>query len=194
MSKVKPGRPRSEQVRQAILAAALELLESQGLAGLTIEAIAAKAGVGKATIYRWWPSRGAVALDGLLEAAESQSPFVESGPAREVLRAQARSLARLYLRSAKGRAIAAVIGAAQADPELAAAFLERFIVRRRKAAEAIIVAAQQRGELRADIDPELAMDLIYAPIYHRLLLGHAPLSEHYAEQVVDAALDGLAAR
>ena len=191
MAKVKPGRPRSEQVRKGILAAALELLETQGLAGLTIEAIAAKAGVGKATIYRWWPSRGAVALDGLLEAAETWTPFVENGPVREVLRSHVRSLVRFYLKPSKGRALTAVIGAAQADPELASAFRERFISRRRRAARVILVAAQQRGELRADVDPELVMDLIYSPIYHRLLLGHGPLSEHYAEQIVDAVFEGL---
>jgi AcrR family transcriptional regulator len=190
--RARPGRPRSEEVRQAILSAALELLDTVGLAGLTIEAIAAKAGVGKATIYRWWPSRGAVALDGLLDAAESQSPFPQTGSVREVLRAQVRSLVRLYVRSGKGRALAAIIGAAQSDPELARAFLEQFVLRRRQAAAAVISAAQERGELRKEVSPELAIDLLYAPIYHRLLLGHGPLTERYAEEVVDAVLDGLA--
>jgi AcrR family transcriptional regulator len=190
----RPGRRRSEQARQAILAAALELLAEEGLAGLTMEAIAAKAGVGKTTIYRWWPSRGAVALDGLLDASEEQSPFDEGGELRDAFRAQVRSLTRFYLHTAKGRAVAAIIGAAQSDPDLAVAFRERFLLKRRAQGAGAIVAGQRRGEIRTDVDPDLALDLIYAPIYYRLLIGHAPLSERYAEQIVDTALDGLRPR
>lgn len=193
-SRARPGRPRSETVRQAILGATLELLEESGLAGLTMEAIAARAGVGKATLYRWWPTRGLVALDAMMREIESAAGVATSGRFRETMIANVRALIVLYTTTARGHAIAAIIGEMQRDPELAEAFRERLMAKRRAALRKLIEAASLRGELRSDVDPELVIDLIYSPIYLRLLLRHLPLDEQFAEQVVDAALTGLARR
>jgi len=181
-------------VRKAILGATLELLEESGLAGLTMEAIAARAGVGKATLYRWWPTRGLVALDAMMREIEGTAGIPVPGPFRETMIFHVRALILLYTATAKGHAIAAIIGEMQRDPELAQAFRERLMTKRRAALRKIIEAGAQQGEIRADLDPDLVIDLVYSPIYLRLLLRHLPLDGQFAEQVVDAALNGLAPR
>ena len=125
VARARPGRPRSESVRKAVLAATLDLLEESGLAGLTMEAIAARAGVGKATLYRWWPTRGLVALDAMMRELESAAGVPSTGPLRVALVSHARSLIRLYTSTAKGHATTAIIGEMQRDAELAAAFRAR---------------------------------------------------------------------
>jgi AcrR family transcriptional regulator len=186
-----PGRPRSERAHRAILRAANELLESDGFAAVTVEAIAERAGVSKATIYRWWPNRAAVVMDGFLSIVSSEVPFPHTGHAREDIRIHMRRLAEAF-GGKMGRTVAALIAEGQADPELAEALRSRWLSIRRTEAREILELGIERGELRDDIDPEVAVDVLYGPIYYRMLVGHAPLDDDFADALADHAFAGLA--
>jgi AcrR family transcriptional regulator len=188
-----PGRPRSERARRAILQAANELLESEGFAAVTVEAIAERAGVSKATIYRWWPNRAAVVMDGFLSIVSSEVPFPHTGRAREDLRIHMRRLAEA-VGGKMGRTVAALIAEGQADPELAEALRSRWLSVRRVEVRDILELGIERGELRDDIDLEVAVDVLYGPIYYRMLVGHARLDEAFADILADHIFAGLAAR
>ena len=188
-----PGRPRSERAHRAILQAANELLESEGFAAVTVEAIAERAGVSKATVYRWWPNRAAVVMDGFLSIVSSEVPFPHTGHAREDIRIHMRRLAEAF--SGKiGSTVAALIAEGQSDPELAEALRSRWLSVRRAEAREILELGIERGELREDLDPEVAVDVLYGPIYYRMLVGHAPLNSDFADALADHAFAGLAAR
>jgi AcrR family transcriptional regulator len=188
-----PGRPRSERAHRAILQAANELLESEGFAAVTMEAIAERAGVSKATVYRWWPNRAAVVMDGFLSIVSSEVPFPHTSHAREDIRIHIRRLAEAF--SGKiGRTVAALIAEGQSDPELAEALRSRWLSVRRAEAREILELGIERGELREDLDPEVAVDVLYGPIYYRMLVGHAPLDDDFADALADHVFAGLAAR
>jgi AcrR family transcriptional regulator len=188
-----PGRPRSERAHRAILQAANELLESEGFAAVTVEGIAERAGVSKATVYRWWPNRAAVVMDGFLSIVSSEVPFPHTGRVREDIRIHMRRLAEAF--SGKiGSTVAALIAEGQSDPELAEALRSRWLSVRRAEARKILELGIERGELREDLDPEVAVDVLYGPIYYRMLVGHAPLDDDFADALANHVFAGLAAR
>ena len=187
-----PGRPRSERARRAILQAANKLLEDEGFAAMTVEAIAQRAGVSKATVYRWWPNKAAVVMDGFLSTVSSEVPFPHTGHAREDLRLHMRRLTEAF--SGKiGRTVAALIAEGQANPELAEALRSRWLSVRRAEAREILELGIERGELRGDLDPEVAVDVLYGPIYYRLLVDHAPLDDNFADALAGHIFAGLSA-
>jgi AcrR family transcriptional regulator len=183
------GRPRSEAARTRILAAARALLEERGLAGLTVERIAAEAGVGKPTIYRHWPNAQAVAMDAFLEGATTAGE-VGHGLTLPALRHQLAGIAAAFA-SPAGRSTAAMIAAAQNDSELAKVFRNRFIMRSRETGRALLQRAVAEGTVRSDADLEVALDLIYAPLYFRLLIGHGALDRAFTDALLDLVLEGL---
>ena len=186
------GRPRSETARRKILAAARALLAERGLPGVTVERIAALAGVGKPTIYRHWPNAQAVAMDAFLESDEPAGGAAAVGFPLDALRRQLRGIAAAFA-SPAGRSTAALIAAAQNDSELAKVFRNRFILRGREVGRALLSRAVAEGTVRADADLEVALDLIYAPLYFRLLIGHGPLDAAFTDALLDTALEGLSA-
>ena len=186
------GRPRSEASRGAIVAAANELLRTIGLHRMTIEAVAEASGVGKTTIYRWWPSKGTLALDAYLEDMRTKVVVPDTGDGAKDLRRHARAVIDFY-GSKDGRIFAQFMAEAQSDPALAEAFRDRFLSQRRATVRTIWKRGVARGDFRDDVDADVAMDMIFAPIVYRLLAGHAPLSRSLAESLVNAALGGLAA-
>lgn len=191
-STTRRGRPRSEKARDAILAAAAELLVARGLEAVSMDAIAERAGVSKATIYRWWPTKETLALDALHhEWAAARPRPRETGSLRGDLLLLLRPWVRLTGKRPYGRVIAALITEAQTDPAFAEDYRERFVEPRRAQARPIFVRAIERGELPAATDVELALDLLYGPLYHRLLHGHAPLDDRFLRDLVDTVLAGL---
>ena len=187
------GRPRSEKAREAILAAAAELLLARGLGAVSMDEVAEQAGVSKATIYRWWPSKETLALDALHhEWAAARPPRRETGSLRADLLSLLRPWVRQVGKRPYGRVIAALITEAQTDPAFGEVYRERFVEPRRDQARPILVRAIESGDLPATTDVELALDLLYGPLYHRLLHGHAPLDERFARDLVDTVLAGLA--
>jgi AcrR family transcriptional regulator len=186
------GRPRSEKARQAILKAAADLLLARGLGAVSMDTVADQAGVSKATIYRWWPTKETLALDALFEQWNSvRATTADTGPLRADLLSLIRPWVRLVSQQPYARVIAALINAAATDPDFAQLYRERVVQPRRDQARAIFARAIERGEIPAEANIDVAMDLLYGPLYHRLLHGHAPLTEHVAEQVIDMLLTGL---
>jgi AcrR family transcriptional regulator len=188
------GRPRSETAREAILRSAIELLQSKGFAALSVDAIAARAGVGKATIYRWWPNKAAVVMDAFLADTAPGMPFPDTGSTREDLRRQMRSVIRLFNTPSVGAPFVALIGESQHDPALAAALRERFVASRRAAAKEVLTRGIERGELRADLDLDIAIDALYGALYYRLLVSGHRLTPRYADAVLDQLYPALTRR
>jgi AcrR family transcriptional regulator len=190
------GRPRSEQAKQAILTAASELLLEQGLHAVSMDDVAERAGVSKATIYRWWGSKELLALDALATAWAAPVPAAQrdTGSLRGDLLARFRPWLRQLNEQPFGRVIAGLVAEAQTDPEFAKLYLEHFVHPRREATRVLLVRAIDRGEIAADADLEVALDLLYGPVYHRLLHQHAPLTDRFVQQVVDSVIKALAPR
>jgi AcrR family transcriptional regulator len=192
---VRRGRPRSETARRAILTAAEELLLADGLDAVSMDAIADRAAVSKATIYRWWHTKETLAIDALYEDwAVGDGAAPDTGSARGDLLA----LFIPWVERLRGRPYARVLGAlvtkARTDQEFAEEYDRRFVQPRRAQARPILARATQRGEISAGTDPEVALDLMYGALYHRLLQGHLPLNQSFVEAVVDMALAGLLSR
>ncbi len=186
----KLGRPRSEAARQAILRAAGDLLARDGFQAVTMEAIAAEAGVSKATLYRWWPCKAAVLMDAFLAATGPCAPFPDTGCLREDLRRQMGGLAKA-LGGPFGTVLAGILAEAQADPDAAAAFRARYLAPRRLEAKQALARGQARGEIRADADLDTATDALYGPLLFRLLAGHAPLDAAFVDSLLALVFQGL---
>jgi len=194
MSEPRRGRPRSEKAHDAVLDAATDLLLERGLTAVTMDEVAAHAGVSKATIYRWWPTKESLALEALLDEWDtSPSSPRDTGSLRGDLLALIRPWTRRLRARPYGRVIAALITEAQTDPEFGTVYRARFVERRREPARALFRRAIERAEIPAETDVEIALDLIFGPIYHRLLHGHAPLTDRFVEAAVDSALAGFVA-
>ena len=189
--RARPGRPRSEQTRVAVLRATSELMHEVGVRGMTTEQIASRSGASKATIYKWWPSKYAVAVDALLSEMLVEADDPDTGSAAEDFRVTLRGLVRFYT-SPSGRVYAQLIAEAQSDPLIAAELRDRLVGSRRRLVRAIWDRGVARGELRPDVDPEAAIDLVFGPAVYRLVAGHAPLDDAAADAIVDAAIRGLA--
>jgi len=186
-----PGRPRSEHARQAILRSTLRLLQHIGFAELSIEAVAAQAGVGKATVYRWWPNKGALVVDAFASSTEDKLHFSDTGSVYEDMSLQMKQVISIF-RSRRGRIVAALVGGGQSDPELLEAFRERFLWPRRREAYKTLRRGIERGELRENLDLDLVLDILYGSIYMRFLIRHDDLSESYVSEVCRVVLDGAA--
>ena len=178
----KPGRPRSEKARQSLLAATRRLLAKKPVRSLTIEGIAKEAGVGKPTIYRWWDSKCALVMDAFLIDIAPQLPIAGNGSALAALDKQVKLVIEM-LRGRSGRIIADMIGEGQADPHMLEEFRERFFAQILAPARAVIERGKETGEISKDIEADLALDMIYGPIYYRLLVGHRPLDDDFANSL-----------
>ncbi len=186
------GRPRSEPARRAVLDAAKALLQVKPcVRDITIDALAKAAGVGRPTIYRWWPGATAVVLDAFLEDVMATFPTPRKGTsAAAALERQIVGIVRV-LRGPQGRVIAELLAEGQSHPELLALFRERFLFLRRQAVRDILDRGIAAGAFRPDVDPDFVIDLITGPAYHRRLSGHRPVSDAFARQIAAHVLDWL---
>lgn len=189
--RAKPGRPRSEQSRTAVLRATSELLHEVGLRAMTTEAIANRSGASKATIYKWWPNKYAVAIDAFLSELMADSPDPDTGSARSDFAAVLRGLMHFYT-GPSGQVFAELVGEAQADRSIQEELRSHLVGLRRALFRTIWERGVARGELRDDVDPDAAIDLIIGPALYRLMIGHAPLTDSAADTMLDAAIRGLA--
>jgi AcrR family transcriptional regulator len=189
-----PGRRRSERSHRAIVAATQELLVEVGHRELTIEAVAARAGVGKQTIYRWWPSRAALVLEAYLAGSDAVLPPPPGGSTYEDVRALLLWLAAVLAEPVGGRVVAGLLADLQHDPDLAEGFRRDVVPARRRAMLAALERGRERGDIRADADTELAVDALHGAVFYRLLLSGEPLDADFAERLAHQVLDGLAVR
>ena len=174
------GRPRSETTRHNILKATLRLLQHETVQGLTIEAIASEAGVGKASIYRWWDSKALLVIDAFVEHHIMQTPMPRDVPPAEALAIHFAALVREYA-GWSGRIVAQIIAEGQSDPAVLREFRERFHYGRRAVVREVLEQWRREGSIPTPPDIEALGDLIYAPVYMRLLLGHSPLDQHFVD-------------
>ena len=179
-----PGRPRSEKARKAVIRSTLALLKRTGFHELSVEAVAAHAGVGKATVYRWWANKGELVIDAFVSAVEKELRLPSAGPVLQSIHVQMRRWAAIF-RSPLGQIVAAVIGAGQSEPEILEAFRSHWVEPRRVEARRLLGQAITNGEIRADLDPDTILDLLYGPLYIRLLLKHAPLNKQFVDTVFE---------
>jgi AcrR family transcriptional regulator len=185
------GRTRDEDARQRILDAAFRLVGEEGPAKVRIDAIAEAAGVGKQTIYRWWPTKTAVVMDALVQQTMAETPFPDTGDTRADLRTHMQAVIRLF-RSPTGSVIREVVAEAQADPSVAEEFRARFWQPRRDLSTACLKAGIARGQVREDLPLETALDAIYGVLWVRLLIGHRKLDRLVLDQILDVVWRGIA--
>jgi AcrR family transcriptional regulator len=185
------GRRRSERSHEAILAATQELLVERSYRELTIEGIAARAGVGKQTIYRWWPSKAALVLEAYLTGAEAVAPPPQHATAQEDVSALLGWLIAVLAEPTGGHVIAGLVGDLQHDPDLAEGFHHDVVPARREAMLAALERGRERGEISADADLELAVDALHGAVFYRLLLSGEPLDATFADSLAAQTLSGL---
>jgi AcrR family transcriptional regulator len=192
IAKAAPGRPRDPQTTASILRATLDLAEELGFDGLSVEGVAARAGVAKTTIYRRWPNVWAIVMDAFLADVTRLAPIQERTTARESLAASMRLLARAY-RERQGKVLRPLLGRAQVEPDLLEAVRTRWVEPRRQVAREVIRRGIDTGELRAGLDADVVLDALYGPLYHRILVPYdnAPLSDAYIDALVDTVFGGL---
>lgn len=188
-----PGRPRSEHARLAILRSTLKLLGENGFSDLTIEAVAAHASVGKATVYRWWPNKAVLIADAFASSATRKLHFPDTGFVLTDMSQQMRQLIKVF-RSPRGRIVSAILGGGQSDRDLITAFRERFLWPRRRDAYATLRRGILRGELRQDQDLDLLLDSLYGPIYMRFLIRHDSLTPDFVDRLCELVLGGASPR
>ena len=159
---------------------------------MSIEGVADRAGVSKATIYRWWESKGELALDALvLELVAKLRTVPDTGSFRDDLRGYLRTVARTYGNNTIGRTQAAIVGEMQSDPVLRKAYTARVSEPLRAASREIFARAIARGEIVSDTDIDLVLDLLIGAVFLRLLFERGPLNERVADSLVDLVLKGL---
>ena len=186
----KKGRPRNAETEKAILAASYELLLENGFGAVTVEKIAERAKVSKATIYKWWPNKAAVVMDGFLSAAMSRLPVPDTGSIINDIVIQVTNLAR-FLTSREGKVINELIAEGQFDLKLAEEYRARYFNPRRLDSRCILERGVHRGELKKDLDIELSMDLIYGPLFYRLLVTGEKIDEPFIEVLINYAFEGI---
>lgn len=193
----KRGRPRDAAVDRRILEATIESLAEDGYDELSIEGVAARAGVGKTTVYRRWPSKVPLVVDALAHT-HMRVPAVGSIPedatTREALRRILEGLIKLVRTDPADRILAGLVHQCSRSPELAEAMRDAVLTKRRAVVFGLIERGIERGELRPDLDVELVADVLGGPIFMRILLTGAPVKPRLAREIVDLVLDGAAVR
>jgi AcrR family transcriptional regulator len=179
---------RNEQARLAVLHAADDLLAEHGFAAVTIEGIAARAGVAKQTIYRWWPSKVDVLLDTLIEDSRTPLAIPDTGSVIEDTRRHLRSLAAFITGDLAGKVLLALIGEAQHDAEMARTFHARYLDPQRLEERAMLTRGVASGELPPGLDIDAALDALYGPVLYRALIAGGPIPRTFTDQLVDQVL------
>jgi AcrR family transcriptional regulator len=179
-------------VRSDVLRAAGAILMEEGSADLTIERVAREAGVSKTTIYKWWPSRGALALDGYFHAVEHTLAFEDTGDIRADLVTQLRAFTSVMTGTKGGRVLLELIGQAQTDEDLSGALRSLYSSERRRLAAERLRRAQEVGQIREDVDVRVLIDQLWGAVYNRLLVPDEPVDDAFVTALVDHLFDGIA--
>lgn len=187
------GRPRSQASKSAILNATIDLLEETGYSTLTVEAIATRAGVGKATIYRWWSNKAFLILDAFLMTTDPYLNFLEKTSIRENFRQQLHDLAKA-LNGTLGRTVVALVAEGLEDSEIAKAFYTNFLIPRRKDAKLILERAIAQGEIEHKINLDVVLDMLYGPVYFRILIYKKTVDAEFIDTLLDQVMISIDAR
>lgn len=188
------GRRPAAEVRAAVLAAAGHILLRDGMRAVTFDRVAAEAGASKMTLYKWWPSPGALAAEAYFAQSRGALDFPDTGDLRADLITQISAFVRLLKDEGAEKPVSELIGAAQMDPDLAQAWSESYALPRRELARVRLRTAQRQGQLRDDADLDIIVDQLWGACYHRLLVLKVPFDESIVVRLVDHALHGAAPR
>lgn len=157
---------------------------------MTMAGIAARSGVGKPTIYRTWPDSHAVAMAAFIESTEPAVSVRDSHSALQDLRTQLRKLTAL-LSTHTGKETISMFSAAHGQPDLMSALRNHVLIPNREESRRILERAMQQHEVRADLDLDIVLDLLYGPLYFRVMMGHGPLNTQFADKLLEAIVSGL---
>jgi AcrR family transcriptional regulator len=185
------GRPREERADRAILAAALELMAEQGVRDLRMDDVASRAGVGKATIYRRYRSKEEL-VSATVAQLVSEITLPDTGSTRDDLLALMRKAVTVYSGSLEAGVMPGLVEAMSRDPELARTVREGFLAGRRAGLRSVLERGVARGDLSADMDFELALDVLGGPLFYRLLVTGGPIDDGLARGVAELILRGFA--
>jgi AcrR family transcriptional regulator len=188
------GRRPADEVRADVLRTVGELLLTEGMAQFTFERVARASGVSKTTLYKWWPSKGALALDGYFHAVEDTLAFPDTGDIRADLLTQLHAFAHLMTHTPGGRILTELIGASQTDADLAAAYRQLYSTHRRRLAGERLQRAQELGQIRTGVDVQVLVDQLWGALYHRLLIPDEPVTRDFVTALVNNLLDGVCTR
>jgi len=189
----RPGRPRDARNDEAILEAARAIMREHGYRGLTIDGVAARAGVGRPTIYRRWPSKPALVVAALVDSSQLALPVDDTGSLRGDLIAMQRHQVELMTRAPDNRRVTAgLIADLATDPELAESYVSKYLAPRRAAVWQVLQRGVDRGELRADVDFAFVYDLLVGPLFMRSVVWGEPLPPDVAEKTADVILTAFA--
>ena len=186
----KAGRPRCEETKNTILLTAYRLFMENGFKAVTVDGIAEKAGVSKATIYKWWPNKAAVVLDAFLEATEALLPVPDTGYVREDLFQHIHNLATFFL-SREGKGITELIAEGQFDPYIAEEYKKRYFIPRRLITKSILERGIERNQIHPNTDLALLTDLLFAPIFYRLMITRDTIDRAYINAILEQSLKGI---
>jgi AcrR family transcriptional regulator len=187
------GRPPSERARQAILDTAYRILMNEGLGRMTVERVASEAGVGKPTIYRSWNNAQELAMAAFMAHPESEQAKQPKGSTRAAIIAHLSSVITTF-GSNRGRQITLTMASADPESELAKAFRNQVILKSRETGRSLINLGIQSDSLKVNTNIDAVLDMLYGPVFFRLLAGHLPLTAEVATQLVDMIFDGIARR
>lgn len=168
-----------------------ELLLREGLADLTFERVARLAGVSKTTLYKWWPSVGALALDGYFHSVEDTLALPDTGDIRADVTSQLQSFVRLMTQTPAGRLLTELIGQAQTDTSLATAYRALYSSQRRQLAADRLQRAQDLGQIRQGVDVQVLVDQLWGAVYHRLLIPDEPVTPEFATALISNLFEGI---
>ncbi|MGW2292059.1 TetR/AcrR family transcriptional regulator C-terminal ligand-binding domain-containing protein [Streptomyces phaeochromogenes] len=186
------GRRPAAEVRVGVLAAAGRILLAEGLRAVTFDRVATEAGSSKMTLYKWWPSPGALAAEAYFTQSGRTLQFPDTGDLRTDLITQLGSFIRWLTDEGAAKPVSELVGASQTDPDLAQAWSNSYALPRRELARVRLRTAQEQGQLRQDADLDIIVDQLWGACYHRLLVLKVPFDDTLAERLVDQALHGAA--
>ncbi|SMQ21558.1 transcriptional regulator, TetR family [Streptomyces sp. Ag82_O1-12] len=185
------GRRPADEVRADVFRVVGEVLLEEGIADLTFERVARLSGVSKTTLYKWWPSKGALALDGYFHAVEETLAFEDTGDIRADLTRQLRAFAHIMTGTPAGRVVTELIGQSQTDEDLATAFRSLYSSERRRLAGERLMRAKQQGQIRDDVDVQILVDQLWGAVYHRMLVPDEPVTDDFVVALVSNLIDGI---
>ena len=189
----KPGRPPNEAARRSVLEAAYRIVVNEGLGRLTIERVAAETGVGKPTIYRLCTNAQELAMAAFMAQPESEPAPARQRSTRRAIRAQLVQVIDTFA-SPRGRQITLTMASADPQSEIAKAFRNQVILKSRNTGRGLLVSGVASGEIKAAANIDAVLDMLYGPVFFRLLAGHLPLSAGFADDLIDTVFDGIAAQ
>ncbi|WP_298552521.1 TetR/AcrR family transcriptional regulator [Streptomyces luteogriseus] len=185
------GRRPADEVRADVFRVVADVLLKEGIADLTFERVARLSGVSKTTLYKWWPSKGALALDGYFHAVEETLAFEDTGDIRADLTRQLRAFAHIMTGTPAGRVVTELIGQSQTDEDLATAFRSLYSSERRRLAGERLLRAKEQGQIRDDVDVQILVDQLWGAVYHRMLVPDEPVTDDFVVALVSHLMDGI---